>query len=416
MNWQRVTRFLGVLAAGLIWQSAGFAQPILFPNFSSTAGLTLNSSSTTTNSVSSDGTILRLVGTTTASQAGSAFTNSTVKVTTGFSTSFNFRLTSRGGSSDGIAAGADGLVFVLQRQGPTALGGTGELLGYGGIGSSVGVEFDTFKNSNRGDPSSNHLGVNTGGSVESLVTANVAPDFDSSAANGPKWTAWVDYNGTVLEVRVSNDGIRPTSALLSQSINLATTLGGDSAYLGFTAATGGAEANHDLLTWAFSNAYAATGVTLFQWSGTGSWTNTAKWNPAVVPGAADVAYVASGTATVSSNSTLGLLNFSGGTLDGTGALTLAQSGSTWSGGDLSGLTLNANGSLAISTSSAKRILGSAHLNLSDATTWSEGTIQTGSGAEITNTGAFTTSFDGTVTSDPSGTRGTFRNQGSFTKT
>ena len=154
------------------------------PNFGSTTGLTLNSSATATSSVSGDGTVLRLAAATT-NDVGSAFVNTPLNVGTGFSTTFSFRLTSPGGSTDATnASGADGLVFAIQRTGTTALGASGEGMGYLNIGSSVGVEFDTFKNTNRGDPNSNHVGIDTGGSVNSVTTANVATAFD----NGAKWT------------------------------------------------------------------------------------------------------------------------------------------------------------------------------------------------------------------------------------
>ncbi|MBI5691441.1 MAG: PEP-CTERM sorting domain-containing protein [Verrucomicrobia bacterium] len=247
------TYFLGtfVLVGGLL------AQPVVFPNFSSTAGLTLNSASATTGAVPSDGTVLHLVGTS-VNDIGSVFVSNQVTVGAGFSAAFNFRLTAPGGITDGTGAtGADGLVFVVQRAGPTALGGGGEGMGYQGIGSSIGIEFDTFYNPGRADPNSNHIGFNAGGNVTSLATAPVSPAFD----NGTKWTAWVDYNGTTLEVRVANDGIRPTAPLLSQPLSLTATIGGSSGYVGFTAGTGSAYANHEILAFTFSDTFVAGGVT-----------------------------------------------------------------------------------------------------------------------------------------------------------
>jgi hypothetical protein len=191
-------------------------------------------------------------------------------VTSGFSTSFDFRLSGRGGSGDGVAAGADGFVFVIQREGVSALGSSGEFLGYGGNGSakitpSLGIEFDTYKNAaTQSDPSSNHLGIDLNGSVVSVATANITPDFDS-AGTGTRWTSWIDYNGTTIEVRVSNTGVRPATADLSYPISSTTfqsTLGNNTtAWVGFTAATGGDYANHDIVSWTFSDSYIPGGVT-----------------------------------------------------------------------------------------------------------------------------------------------------------
>jgi hypothetical protein len=241
------------------------AQSLVFSNFTSTAGLTLTSSSTALGN-GTDGTVLRLV-TATTNDRGGAFSTALRTVTGGFSTAFEFRLSGRGGSLDTTnTAGADGFVFVLQHSGPSALGATGEYMGYGGgtaIGTSLGIEFDTFKNSTQSDPSSNHIGVDTNGSVVSLATANITPDFDS-VGTGTKWTGWIDYDGSTLSVRVSNTGVRPSVADLAYSISssaLQSILGATTAYVGFTAATGGAYANHDIIDWTFSDTYVPGGVT-----------------------------------------------------------------------------------------------------------------------------------------------------------
>ena len=253
VDYQRL-RLLWTGAAVLACTCAGIvrAQVVVMPTFSSTTGLTINSAGTAT---TSDGTILRLVAAT-SSDAGSAFTTSQFNVGTGFSTAFEFRLSNRGGISDGTQIGADGFVFVVQRDGATSLGGAGGSLGYGGIGSSVGVKFDTFQNG--GDLSSNFMSVVSGGSVTAIsgTSASVSPDFD----NGNKWTAWIDYNGSTLEFRVSTDGTRPASALMTHSINIASTIGGNTAFVGFTAGTGGAWADHDILKWTFSDTFVNGGV------------------------------------------------------------------------------------------------------------------------------------------------------------
>jgi hypothetical protein len=221
------------------------AQSVVFTNFNTTSELTLTGSATAT--TTADGTVLRLVSTTSDGRGG-AFTTTQLNLANGFSTAFDFRLSNRGGITDSSGVvGADGLVFTIQRVGATALGSSGQDLGFGGIGNnSFGVEFDTYQNGF--DPTlangvSNHIGINTQRSVTSLATAAVNPDFD----NGTNWTAWIDYNGSILELRVSNTGNRPTNANLSYSLNLTSTLGGSTALVGFTAGTGGAYANHDII-------------------------------------------------------------------------------------------------------------------------------------------------------------------------
>lgn len=229
------------------------AQTLLYPNFSATTGLTLN------DAVVTSGSSL-LLASNASDKRGSFFTSSTYTVTTGFSAVFQFRISSPGGTNDGTSAGADGLAFVVQRVGPTALGGSGEALGYGARGgtaaitASVAVEFDTFRNS--WDPSSNHVGLDTGGNLTSVAAADITSAFD----NGVPWMAWVDYDGARLQVRLSQDGLRPLMPVIDHPLDLLATLGGTSAYIGFTGATGSAYGNHEVLGFALSDTYLPDGL------------------------------------------------------------------------------------------------------------------------------------------------------------
>src|SRR5262249_10165885 len=78
-------------------------------------------------------------------QAGSAFSNTRFTVGN-FTSTFDVRL-HEGTQPDY----ADGFAFVLQSNGPTALGSAGAGIGYQGIGNSVAVVFSTFQHA--GDPS-----------------------------------------------------------------------------------------------------------------------------------------------------------------------------------------------------------------------------------------------------------------------
>src|SRR5438132_14160146 len=73
------------------------------------------------------------------------------------------------------------------------------------------------------------------------------------------------------------------------------------------------------------------------WDGTsGDWTVSSKWSPSGPPGLGDTAHINSGTVTLSTAVTLDLLSLTGGSLTGTGSLTIASTGSTWSGGNMNG--------------------------------------------------------------------------------
>ena len=245
----------GAIAYLALFASAAHAQTFVFTDFSSPSGLTLNGSATTTaGAVASDGTVLRL---TPANyyQAGSAFSTTLVPLNdaSSFSTAFTFRITSSGGIGDADGAGADGIAFVVQ---PLAnnVGGVGGGIGYAGITSSLAVEFDTYNNGGIDDNDGNHVGIDENGDLNSVLLTPVSTRFN----NGALWYAWIDYNGatTDLQVRLSQTSTRPTDPLLeSNSIDLSSILGQNSAYVGFTSGTGAGYGNHDIVSWQFNNTY-----------------------------------------------------------------------------------------------------------------------------------------------------------------
>ena len=249
--------FVSLCSLFFIFGVSGNVFGITFNDFSSTEGLTFNGSSTTT--TTGDGEILRLTPSL-RSQSGSVFSSAMVNASD-FSTFFEFRITDPGGPIfDGNPEnGADGLVFVVQSV-SSDMGGAGEGIGYAGISNSVGVEFDTWHNSWNNDPDSNHVGIDINGSVNhgsgSPNTVSVTPNFD----DGNLWYSWIDYNGSDLEVRVNQTGIRPDDPLLSQSLDIAMILGEPDAYVGFTSGTGADWGNHDIISWEYRDGYDPVGV------------------------------------------------------------------------------------------------------------------------------------------------------------
>lgn len=214
---------------------------VLYSDFAERAGLALNGDAT--NTLTADGAVLRLASSA-RFETGSAFSLLPVSTADGFSTNFSFQITNSGGASDGTEPGADGFTFTLQTQGTGALGAQGGGLGYGGISPSVAVEFDTWQSAT--DPSSNHLGVNIDGDVVSLVTAN---EPLNKWDNGDIYFVWIDYDGAELQVRVNTTNARPATPNLNLAIDIPGILGQSLATVGFTAATGGAYGNHDILSW-----------------------------------------------------------------------------------------------------------------------------------------------------------------------
>ncbi len=232
--------------------TARTAVDLVFSNFNDTAGLTVNGNAAPVNT--GDGNVLRLASADWW-QSGSLFTTGQVDAAT-FSAFFKFRISNPGGSWwDGTDTGGNGLAFVIQPVGNDVVGGDWEGPGYAGISPSIAMEFDTFQNGEYNDTSSNHLGINLNGDLDhgsgSPFTADVSPRFD----DGNVWYAWVDYDGSNMEVRANQTGLRPAAPALSRELDLAAILGQTEAYIGFTAATSGAWGDHDLLQFQYRNGY-----------------------------------------------------------------------------------------------------------------------------------------------------------------
>jgi hypothetical protein len=246
----------GAVAIAAAPAAPALAASVTFDDFSSTAGLTLNGTAATR--ITSDGSVMRVTRATNG-QSGSFFSTTPLNAAT-FSAYFRFRITgSGGGLGDGNTdPGADGLVFVVQNI-SSNIGGVGGGIGYSGIGSSVGIEFDTWHNGGFNDPDSNHLGIDLNGNVTHPLDGSGNPMFVQPIAtrfdNGSIWYGWIDYDGTTMEVRTNQTGVRPTLANLTRVLDLTSILGGATAYVGITSATGDTWSNHDVLSLQYDDTY-----------------------------------------------------------------------------------------------------------------------------------------------------------------
>lgn len=156
-----------------------------------------------------------------------------------FTTDFNFQLTN---------AAADGFTFTLQNMGVGALGGQGDSLGYQWITNSVAVKFDLYNNSGEGADST---GVYTGGAIPTLP----ATDLSSTGINlhsGDLFHAHITYNGTTLTLTITDT---KTGAAVTENytVNIPSAVGGNTAYAGFTAGTGGSSSTQKILNWTYSS-------------------------------------------------------------------------------------------------------------------------------------------------------------------
>ena len=174
-----------------------------------------------------------------------------MNISGGFGSDFAFQLTQGSPPADGIA-------FVIQDISGVAVGSTGGGMGYGGLERSLAVEFDTWDNAagdngpGDGDPDNNHIAVHTAGT--GLNTPGLETRIGITSLGALRLA-----DGAVHNARVTYDPIGSLSVYLDDlstprlivPVNLDTLLDleGGNAWIGFTAATGAAYENHDLLRW-----------------------------------------------------------------------------------------------------------------------------------------------------------------------
>jgi Legume lectin domain. len=180
------------------------------------------------------------------SQAGSIFTNAKVGIKN-FTTTFTFTI------RPGTSPMADGMAFVIQSNSPAALGSTGMGLGFAGIPNSVAVKFDIYNNAGEG---TNSTGLFTAGhspTVPDPGSGDVLVNLDGTGIDLKSTNPFqvqIIYSGGQLEVTIT-DTVTQKSAHQSYLIDIVSAVGGNQAYIGFTAGTGGLSAIQEVQSWSF---------------------------------------------------------------------------------------------------------------------------------------------------------------------
>ena len=145
---------------------------------------------------------------------------------------------------------ADGLTFAIQNAGLNALGNRGKSLGYAPIGSSVAFKFDLYNNAGEGYSS---VGLYTDGAVPTIPAINISDNYPAiNLFGGDVMHVHMTYDGTNLNVTLT-DTVALGTASFSFPIDIPATVGGNTAYVGFTGATGAQTAIQQILTWTFTN-------------------------------------------------------------------------------------------------------------------------------------------------------------------
>lgn len=157
---------------------------------------------------------------------------------------FDLQFTMNFGTND--ANGADGMVFVLQTAGTDAIGESGGGIGFNGFDPSFGVEFDTWQNNKYGDPSGDHIGLVSNGSVAhngptAYSPAVLATPNGSNIEDGVDHVVSIQWSPEEMLVTVFFDCVERLSAEVDL---IGDIFGGETEVtFGFTGSTGGANNN-----------------------------------------------------------------------------------------------------------------------------------------------------------------------------
>ncbi|XP_062157399.1 L-type lectin-domain containing receptor kinase S.4-like [Alnus glutinosa] len=177
------------------------------------------------------------------------FKNSSGEVKS-FSTSFAFVIVPQPGKQ-----GGDGLAFAISPVQGIPGGNPGSYIGLfnasnnGNVSNHIlAVEFDTYMNAEYGETDNNHVAVD----INSIIS-NKSALVPFNLTSGQAIQAWIDYNSPTnqLNVRLATDSTKPSSILLSSTVNLSQILN-ESMYIGFSAATGQITSSHYILGWSFN--------------------------------------------------------------------------------------------------------------------------------------------------------------------
>jgi streptogramin lyase len=188
-----------------------------------------------------------------AYEAWSAFFSTPI-VTAFFQTSFDFQLT----GTNSPTPTADGFAFVLQNQGPTALGTAGGGLGYGlpsvteggtQITTSLAVKFDLYDNDGEGSSST---GFYLNGAAPTVPAIDLLPS-GIDLHSGHVFHVVLIYDGSALNLTITDQMTKATFSTQFPA-NLAQLLGGTTAFAGFTGGAGLYTAVQNILNWQLTSA------------------------------------------------------------------------------------------------------------------------------------------------------------------
>ncbi len=206
---------------------------VVSSGFNNGVGWTVNSTGITSNPFPAAQTARLTDGA--GNEARSIINNVAQPINNNFTATFTY--TPSGGGTR-----ADGATFMLQEVGTGALGGGGGTLGYGGIANpSAAFEINIFNGHTIG---TNFVTNGATGTYNATGTVNVN--------SGDPIKVVLTYNATAGTLAESDtDTTTNANFTHTYNINLANFFGSNSAYIGFTGATGGSASTQQISAFSF---------------------------------------------------------------------------------------------------------------------------------------------------------------------
>ncbi len=174
-----------------------------------------------------------------ANQTGACWYKTPMDLTKGFETEFSFRIWGH----DTKELGGDGFAFVIQGNNNSVIGNTGDDIGYKSIPKGVVFEFDTHKDAD--DYKKNQIAMMQMDLATKRYFREATVHEIPEISDGKEHFARIEYKDGRL-VFYLDSYLFP---VLSSKIDVANLVGNTKAWIGFTAATGSAYSNHDIVSW-----------------------------------------------------------------------------------------------------------------------------------------------------------------------
>jgi hypothetical protein len=138
------------------------------------------------------------------------------------------------------------------------------------VPNSFAIEFDSYDNTPAVNDanSSNHIAILMNGNVGAASDLNLVKpygvgvcNFSTTSpntafgcmSNGDIWTATIGYNGSTLAMTVRDDNGADFLVYQNVPINIASIIGTNTAFVGFTGGTGSGFEQQNVLNWQLAN-------------------------------------------------------------------------------------------------------------------------------------------------------------------